>query len=56
MYVCICNAIKECELRTAARRCPGDAQACYASLGKRSNCGTCLADANAMIVEERELV
>ena len=56
MYVCICNAIKECDLRAAARRCPGDAEACYASLGKRPNCGSCLADADAMIFEERELV
>ncbi len=56
MYVCICNTIRETDLRTAARRCPGDAEACYASLGKRPNCGTCLADADAIIFEERELV
>ena len=56
MYVCICNAIRETDLRTAARRCPGDAEACYASLGKRPNCGSCLADADAIIFEERELV
>ena len=56
MYVCICNAIKECDLRAAARRCPGDAEACYAAMGKRPNCGACLPDADAMIFEERELV
>ena len=56
MYVCICNAIRETDLRAAARRCPGDAEACYASLGKRPNCGSCLADADAIIFEERELV
>ena len=34
MYVCICNAIRERDVREAARRVPGDAEAIYASLGK----------------------
>ena len=55
MYVCICNAIKESELRRVARHCPGDAEACYAALGKRPNCGTCLCDAEDVIAEERDL-
>lgn len=55
MYVCICNAIRESELRRAARHCSGDAEACYAMLGKRPNCGSCLADADAIVFEEREL-
>ncbi|MBX7527585.1 (2Fe-2S)-binding protein [Qipengyuania vesicularis] len=55
MYVCICNAIRESDLRNAARRCPGDAEACYSALGKRPNCGTCLADADAIVFEEREM-
>lgn len=55
MYVCICNAIRESDLRQAARRCPGDAEACYASLGKRPNCGTCLDEAEAILFEEREM-
>ena len=55
MYVCICNAIKESELRRVARHCPGDAEACYAALGKAPNCGTCLCDADDVIAEEREL-
>ena len=55
MYVCICNAIRETELRNAARRCPGDAEACYAALGKRPACGTCLDEAESIIFEEREL-
>lgn len=55
MYTCICNAIRETDLRNAARRCPGDAEACYASLGKRPACGTCLDEAEAIIFEEREL-
>ena len=55
LYVCICNAIRESELRNAARRCGGNAEACYALLGKRPNCGSCLDEAEDMIFEEREL-
>ena len=55
MYVCICNAIRESELRRAARHVSGDAEACYAALGKRPACGTCLDEAESILVEEREL-
>lgn len=55
MYVCICNAIRESDLRRTARLCPGDAEACYAALGKRPNCGTCLDDAQLILDEEREM-
>ena len=54
MYVCICNAIRESELRHTARRCGGDAQACYAALGKQPNCGHCLDDAEEILFEERQ--
>ncbi|OCC25285.1 ferredoxin [Croceicoccus estronivorus] len=54
MYICICNAIRECELRTAARRCGGDAQSVYAMLGKVPDCRTCLDDADAILEEERQ--
>jgi len=53
MYVCVCNAIRECELRRAALRNAGDAEAVYAALGKRPNCGQCLEEAGAMITQER---
>ena len=55
MYVCICNAIRESELRRAAHHVPGNAEACYAALGKRPQCGQCLDDAEAIVTEEREL-
>ncbi|MGB7373822.1 (2Fe-2S)-binding protein [Pontixanthobacter sp.] len=55
MYICICNAIRETDLRRAAVQNSGDAEAVYARLGKRPNCGQCLADANAIISEEREM-
>jgi len=55
MYICICNAIRETELRRLARCTSGDAEAVYAALGKRPNCGTCLVEADAILDEEREM-
>ena len=55
MYICVCNAIRECELRKAALRCAGDAETVYASLGKRPNCGQCLEEADQIVEHEREL-
>lgn len=54
MYVCICNAIRECDLREAARKVPGDADAVYESMGKAPQCGQCLDDAAMILIEERE--
>ena len=53
MYVCVCNAIRENELRHAARRTEGDAEAVYAMLGCEPQCCMCLDEAAEMIVEER---
>lgn len=53
MYICVCNAIRECELRTAARACPGDADAVYACLGKTPQCAQCLDEAAKILIEER---
>ncbi len=57
MYICVCNAIRECELRKVARDCGGDAEQAYAKLGKTPNCGQCLNDADKILDQERcELV
>lgn len=53
MYICICNAIRETDLRKAALACRGDAEAAYAGLGKRPNCGQCLEQAQEIIEAER---
>ncbi|MXO66573.1 (2Fe-2S)-binding protein [Altericroceibacterium endophyticum] len=55
MYICICNAIRESDLRRAARHCGGDADSVYAKLGKRPQCGQCLEDADDVLLEEREM-
>lgn len=53
MYICICNAIRESDLRKAALTCVGDAEATYACMGKRPNCGQCLGEAQEIIDAER---
>ena len=53
MIVCICNAIREDEVRGAARKgapCPRSA---YKSLGCDVQCGSCLPCAREIIDEER---
>ena len=53
MIVCVCNAIREDELREVARKgpaCPLDA---YAALGCEPKCGCCLDYAQELIDEER---
>lgn len=53
MYICICNAIREKDLREAALKSCGDAEATYAQLGKSPNCGQCLVKADEILAAER---
>jgi bacterioferritin-associated ferredoxin len=53
MYVCICNGIRECQIRSAARSVRGGAEQVYASLGRTPQCRQCLDDADAILFEER---
>ena len=53
MIVCVCNAIREAEVRQAARdgaSCPVSA---YRSVGRRPLCGQCLPFAREIIAAER---
>ena len=54
MIVCVCNAIREDELRAAARRGVPCARTAYKSLGCEVQCGTCLPSAREVIQEERD--
>ena len=54
MYVCVCNAIRESELREAARGTLGGAEQVYAALGKEPQCRQCLEEADAILFEERK--
>ena len=53
MFICVCNAIRDCELRQAAREHAGDVDTVYAALGKVPQCGQCLDEATEIIIEER---
>ncbi|GGZ04113.1 bacterioferritin-associated ferredoxin [Novosphingobium colocasiae] len=52
MYVCICNAIRESDLRAAARCSRGNAEAVYARMGRAPQCRQCLDDAQDIIDQE----
>ena len=55
MYVCICNAIREKDLRAAARCCRDGAEDLYARLGRTPQCRQCLDEADHIVAEERAL-
>jgi bacterioferritin-associated ferredoxin len=53
MIVCVCNAIRENDVRKAAQggaSCPSSAYAC---LGRRAKCGQCFPFARQIIAAER---
>ncbi len=53
MIVCICNSIRETEVRQAARNgasCPTSAYRCF---GKKPRCGQCFSFAREIITAER---
>ncbi len=53
MVVCICNAIREKDVRAAVRAgasCPSSA---YAQVGRRAQCGQCFPFAREIIASER---
>ena len=53
MIVCVCNAIREAEVRQAARdgaSCPVSA---YRAFGRKPRCGQCVSFARAIFAAER---
>ncbi len=53
MYICICNAIKETDLREAARCASGTAEDLYRTLGREPMCRQCLDDAEDIVCDAR---
>lgn len=53
MYVCICNAIREKDLRVTARMVAGTAEQVYSALGRKPKCRNCLESAATIIGDER---
>lgn len=54
MIVCICNVIREQQIRDAAREGFSDVEALYAQLGAEPNCCQCLPFAAKIIAEETQ--
>jgi len=52
MVVCICNAIREKDVRAAARAGASCPRSAYASLGKRPRCGQCIPFARDIVAAE----
>jgi len=55
MVVCVCNAIREREVREAARAGAATPLCAYASLGRRPRCGQCVPFAREIINHERAI-
>jgi bacterioferritin-associated ferredoxin len=53
MIVCVCNAIREDELRAAAREGASEPLSAYKSLDCEPLCGCCLDSAQEIIDEEK---
>lgn len=52
MIVCICNAIREHDIRQAAQDGMTDVEEIYAQLGHKPNCCQCLPYAREIVREE----
>ena len=53
MYVCICNAVTESQIRAAAESGSADLWQLQSVLGVAAGCGTCLDAAASILVEYR---
>jgi bacterioferritin-associated ferredoxin len=54
VYICICNAIKESDLRAEARLASGSAEELYRRLGREPQCRQCLDEAERVVLEVRD--
>ena len=53
MIVCVCNGLREKQVRAKARDCRGSVGQVYASLGCKAQCCQCLPFARDVIRDER---
>ena len=56
MVVCICNAIREKEVREAARSGARSARCMFRQVGRKPKCGQCLSFADSIVVSEHAAV
>ncbi|ODU18892.1 MAG: (2Fe-2S)-binding protein [Sphingomonas sp. SCN 67-18] len=55
MVVCVCNAIREKDVREAVRQGCNDPCSAYAAMGRRPRCGQCVPYAREIIAHERAI-
>jgi bacterioferritin-associated ferredoxin len=53
MIVCVCNAIRENQVRSAARNGAGCPVSAYRTFGRKPKCGQCFSFAREIIAAER---
>ena len=53
MIVCVCNALRESQVRGAARNGASCPAAAYRALGRKPRCGACFPFAREVIAAER---
>ena len=53
MIVCVCNAIRESDVRKAAREGAACTRSVYNAIGRKPRCGQCLPFAKEIIAAER---
>ncbi len=53
MIVCVCNALREADVRAKARHCGGSVGSVYRHLGCKPQCCQCLPFARDVIRDER---
>jgi bacterioferritin-associated ferredoxin len=54
VYICICNAIKEADLRSEAKIASGTAEELYRRLGHEPQCRQCLDEADRIVLGVRD--
>ena len=53
MYICICNALKECDLKEACKRsCARDGESVLQQAGCNAECGQCLDYIESFVIPE----
>jgi len=51
MYICICNALRDRDIARVAQAGACTVDAAYAALGKKTCCGQCCEEAEAVIAD-----
>ena len=53
MILCVCNALREADVRTAVREGATCHRTAYRALGSKPKCGQCLPAARTLVNQER---